>query len=192
MKTVIGVLMVPLIFINLFGDLISAIWLAVLGQWWAIGYGVLLLFSTLVLGIVMTFGLVFSAPAVALIERGRTILAFPLLFLSQVYTYAIITIWCTSVFIFFMSHTDRGTFWPLLIWSYGVALGPWEYMAQQELQGGVNEYSSMTTFFAQIGYILIAVILILAGGTFFQLATVFTAIMLVGMLIQTSAAYASL
>src|SRR5271170_5916661 len=189
MKTVIGVLMVPLIFTNLFGDLISAIWLAVLGQWWAIGYGVLLLFSTLVLGIVMTFGLVFSAPAVALIERGRTILAFPLLFLSQVYTYAIITIWCTSVFIFFMSHSDRGTFWPLLIWSYGVALGPWEYMAQQELQGGVNEYSSMTTFFAQIAYILIAVILILAGGTFFQLATVFTAIMLVGMLIQPSAAY---
>jgi len=119
-------------------------------------------------------------------------LAFPFLLLSQLYTFAVITAWCMFVFYFFMSRTGQDTFWPLLIWSYGVALGPWMYMAQKERQGGTGDASGMTTLFAQIAYIVMALVVIFGSATLIDLAMIFGAIMLVGMVVQTGIALAML
>ena len=181
----------PLMVLNAFGAVVSGLWLALLGVWWQIGYGVAALFLTFLLGIIMMPGLIFALPAAHLFEKGRTFLAFPFVLLSELYTYGVITAWCILVFYIFMSRANRETFWPLLIWSYGVALGPWAYMAEQEEQGGL-EAATMTTFFAEIAYVIMAVVLIFGDVTLVELGIVFVSVMIVGMLIQMRIAFASL
>lgn len=192
MQALVVVLMVPLMLLNFFGGIGSGIWLAILGEWWAIGYGLLGLFSHFLLSIVMAPGLFFAVPAAGLVEKGKRFLALPFILLSQLYTYAVITAWCMFVFYIFMSRANQETFWPLLIWSYGVALGPWMYMAQKEQQSGTGDFSAMTTFFAQVAYIVVALVVILGSGSLIDLAVIFGGVMLVGMLIQSGIAFAIL
>jgi len=178
--------MVPLILLNLLGDIVAGVWLAALGEWWAIGYGIAsMLFGTFLLGIAMMPGLAFGAPAVLLYEKGKTYLAFPLLVLSEFYTYALVSGWCLFVFFAFMSRANHHNAWPLLIWSYGAALGPWIYMAQQEQ----NDASSLTSFFGQVAYVVMALWLVIFGSTTLRgLALVFSAVMFTGMCIQIASA----
>lgn len=193
MEKLVMLLMVPLMLLNFFGGIGSGIWLAILGEWWAIGYGVVgLLLSHYLLAIIIMPGLLLAGPAVVLIEKGKTFLAFPFLLLSQLYTYAVISAWCMFVFYFFMRQAGQDTFWPLLIWSYGVALGPWMYMARKEQQVGTGDASAMTTFFAQVAYIVVALVVVLGSAALIDLAIIFGAIMLVAMLIQTGITLAML
>jgi hypothetical protein len=111
MQSLIAILTVPLMLLNFFGGIGSGIWLATLGQWWAIGYGVVGIFvSHFLLGIIMMPGLLFAAPAALLVDKGKFVLAFPLIFLSQLYTFAVIVIWCMAVFFFFMSRANFDSF----------------------------------------------------------------------------------
>jgi hypothetical protein len=38
------------------------VWLILLGQWWAIGYGISVLFAPLILGLIMAVGAIFAWP----------------------------------------------------------------------------------------------------------------------------------
>lgn len=192
MQALIALLVVPLMLLNFLGGTASGIWLAVLGEWWAIAYGIAALFSHFLLAFVMMPALIFIGPASFLHAKGRMFLAFPFVLLSQVYTYGVITAWCLFVFYFFISRASHDAFWPLLIWSYGVALGPWMYMTQKEQQGGSGDASLMTTFFAQVAYVVIALVVIFGEASLEELAVVFGGVMLVGMLVQTSIAFALL
>lgn len=185
MEKLVMLLMVPLMLLNFFGGIGSGIWLAILGEWWAIGYGIAGLLSHGLLSIIMVLGLLLAGPAFVLIEKGRTFLAFPFLLLSRLYTYAVISAWCMFVFYFFMRRADQDTFWPLLIWSYGIALGPWMYLVQEDQKGGTGDASAMITFFAQVAYIVVALVVIFGSAALIDLAIIFGAIMLVAMLIQS-------
>jgi uncharacterized membrane protein len=59
------------------------------------------------------------------------------------------------------------------------------YMAQKEQQGGAGDASAITTLFAQVAYIVMALLVIFGMPTVVELAMVSGAIMLVGILIQT-------
>jgi hypothetical protein len=173
--------------LNAFGGIVSGIWLVLLGQWWAIGYGISALFAPFFLGLILMVGIVFAAPAVALFANGRRYLALPFLLLNSFYTCAVITIWCVSVFVLFTSRATNTTVWPLLIWSFGAAVGPWAYMAQRESD---NEFASMTAFFAQVAYVVMVLTWIFeATITLSQTAAVFGVIMMIGSLFQTHLAY---
>ncbi len=185
--------MLPLMLLNFLGGIGSGIWLALLGQWWAVGYGITAIFlSHFFLSFIMMPGLIFGAPAAMLIQKGRLILAFPLVLLSQLYIYTVIVIWCLIIFFFFMSKANPNSFFPLLIWSYGVALGPLVYLAQQDRRGGGGEASSMTTFFAQIAYIVMALVAAFTRKPLLELAIIFSGIMLTGLFIQIGIAVAIL
>ena len=85
MQPVLSVLTIPLMFLNFFGGIASGIWLTILGQWWAIGYGIAGLFSSSsLLSLAMMPGLIFAAPASMLAQKGKLILAFPLMLLGAV------------------------------------------------------------------------------------------------------------
>jgi hypothetical protein len=189
-QTLLAILVAPLGLLNVFGDVVSGVWLAILGEWWAIGYGfAALATSTYLLSFAMMPGLLFASPGVALVERGRTLLALPFLFLNELYTCAVISIWCLFAFVLFMSRATHSSFWPLLIWSHGVAVGPWQYLAYQDARGG-NEFSAFTAILAQVAYVVMALALILGvATTTIQLGTIFVAIMIVGSLFMTGFAY---
>ena len=74
---------VPLSLVNIFGGIVSGIWLAILGEWGVIGTGVLaMLISGMALGIAMMPGLIFAVPAATMLENGNKIGGYIFLFLS--------------------------------------------------------------------------------------------------------------
>jgi hypothetical protein len=185
MQALLALVMIPLMLLNAFGGVAAGLWLALLGEWWALGVGLIAICSPFLLSIILAPGLLLLAPAGILLGKQRPFLAFPLLLLGYAYTCVVIAAWCILILIIFIARADADTFWPLLIWSYSVALGPWQYMAQKDEQAGAGDASTMTTLFAQVAYVVMAIFLVFSGPTLLELALVFGAVMFLGMLIQT-------
>jgi len=100
----------------------------------------------------MAPGLIFAVPAAACAERRSFLGAYCFLLLSSAYTFGIITVWCVAVMWFFLQRaTESDSLIPLLLWSYGVAIGPLGYMASKERE---NVASTFTVFFAALAYIV--------------------------------------
>jgi hypothetical protein len=150
MQALLALVMIPLMLLNAFGGVAAGLWLALLGEWWALGVGLIAICSPFLLSIILAPGLLLLAPAGILLGKQRPFLAFPLLLLGYAYTCVVIAAWCILILIIFIARADADTFWPLLIWSYSVALGPWQYMAQKDEQAGAGDASTMTTLFAQV------------------------------------------
>jgi len=177
----ITVLLIPIGFINMLGGIISGIWLVILGHWSPIGYGLLFLaFSSFGLGLAMMLGLIFAAPAAMMEERGNKFGSYFFGFLSVLYTYGVLTVWCLVVMTYFLKQADNDSVIPLLIWSYGVATGPIGWMAQKER----NEYSMISTFFIQAAYLISIVAILLVGVSMTDLMAIFGAVTLVGLVLQ--------
>jgi hypothetical protein len=167
-SALLQLLLLPLMLLNFFGALVAGIWLAVLGDWRAIGYGIASIFvSTFILGIALLPQSVLGAPAIWCYEKGYRVVGWIFGLLSAVYLYALITVWCGFVFWFFMSMSKSPhALFPLLLWSYGIATAPWSYMANKETQGGQDgSHSGFTVFFIQIGYLVMGSLIFFAGFT---------------------------
>jgi len=182
-------LSVPIMILNLLGGIISGIWLAILGEWGEIFRGILfMVVSSFAISIALMPSLLFAAPAAMAIEKGKKLLGMFFGSLSILYTIVLITVWCVWIMWLFVSSATDSSLIPLLIWSYGVALAPWMFLAQKDQQGGGNEYSIFTTFFAQISYIL-GMILFFLGATLGTIAVIFGIIMLIGGTLQVIIAF---
>ena len=60
--------------------------------------------------------------------------------ISSLYTAALIAAWGIGILAyFFRSRATAHSIIPLLIWSYGVASGPWSFLASKDQQGGGND-----------------------------------------------------
>lgn len=179
------VLSVPLGLLNLFGGVVAGIWLAILGKWGIIGYGVAALFvSGIGLGFAMIPGLLFAAPAVVLHEKGHKLGFYFFSFLGSLYTVVVLTAWCIAVLYFFGRQADPDSIIPVLLWSYGVATGPIAWMAQKETQGGGGEGAMMSTFFSQFAYVLVILAILLFGVSLLDVIVLFGVIMSVGLVFQ--------
>ena len=190
MNAIIMLIMIPLTWLNLFGGLVSGIWLAILGEWGTIGYGLIIIFvGTFFLGLALFPTALLTGPAAFFIERPKMVfLTYPFLFLGNLYVIALITVWCGGVLYFFDLRADVSSFIPTLIWSYGVALGPWQFMAQKEAQAGTGDGSVMTTFFAQVGFVVMILMAIFMPVSLANVMIVFIVIMLIGLVFQFTVA----
>jgi hypothetical protein len=178
-------LAVPLGLLNMLGGIVAGIWLAILGKWGIIGYGIAALFvSGFGLGIAMMPGLLFAAPAAALLEKGNKLGFYFFGFLSALYTVAILTVWCIAVLYFFARQADPSSIVPILLWSYGVATGPIGWMAQKEAQGGGGEGAMISTFFAQVAYVIVILAVLFFHVSVVDVAVLFGLIMVGGLLVQ--------
>jgi hypothetical protein len=184
-------LTVPIAILNMTGGIVSGIWLAILGEWGEIIRGIILI---VVSGFTISFalmpGLLFAGPAALAMEKSKKILGIFFGSLSVLYTVELITVWCILIMWFFVTSATERSLIPMLIWSYGVALAPWMWLAQKDQQGGGNEFSIFTTFFAQLSYIL-SMIMFFLGATLGAIAIIFGLIMLLGSILQMSIAFGS-
>lgn len=154
METLFKVFQLPIVVLNGFGFIISGIWLLVLGQWrWVVVGFLISMVASFVLGIALLPAMIFHGPTVYFAERKVTIGVYFFGFLSSVYICTLITAWSTGVTFYFLRDAPSHTFWPLLIWSYGVATSPWSYMAQRD-QSIASFYS---VFFMQVAFIVMMV-----------------------------------
>ena len=188
MKAIIGLftlLAIPLTMLNLFGGVVSGVWLAVLGDWGSIGYGLLaMIASSFVLAIAMMPSLLFAGPAIYFARKGVDILFFFFSFLGSLYIVALITVWSGGVLWFFAERATADSVIPILIWSFGVALAPWQWMAQKEMQAGEGQGSAVTVFFAQVAYLFAILMAIFGAFTFFDIMVMFGIVMLIGVFFQ--------
>ena len=178
-------LSIPIFIINMLGGLVSGIWLAVLREWGAIGTGVILFFiSTGMIGFLLMPSMIFIAPAALCAQKGKTLGLIILGALGNLYTVAIVTAWCCGILFLFMKDATATSLIPRLIWSYGLATGPWAYIASREGRGGGGEAASIGTFFAELAYLVIILLVIFTPLSFLGAIQVFGAVMAVGFIFQ--------
>lgn len=151
---ILEILCVPIMILNFGGGIIGGIWLAFLGQWRLIGIGVLLLITShWILSIFMLPGIPIAGIAAYFYEKKNP-LGHLFGFLSQLYTNILIVGTCVLSF-FICSSFYKGTvdfgYIPFLLWSWGMALGPWQFFSSKEPD---NEFSTITLFSASIFYLL--------------------------------------
>jgi hypothetical protein len=187
----INIFAIPLVFLNLLGGIISGIWLAYLGQWWALGYGfAALLVSTFSLSFALLPGILLAAPGAYFFEKGYKLPMYFFGFLSGLYTIALISAWCILVLWLYVQRAEHNTLLPLLIWSFGTATGPWGYMANKENQGGESYASTILAIFSQIGYVVMAVMVFFFRVSFLDITIAFCLVMLIALFIQVALAIA--
>lgn len=177
---------VPLMILNMLGGVVSGIWLVFLGEWGAVGRGALLFCtSTFLLSFALMPSILFTTPALYYAERGKT---FGLVFfsaLSNLYILALVMGWCYVILSHFMKDATESSLIPRLIWSYGVATGPWAYMASKD-QGpaGEGSTSALTVFFAEVAYLLIMLLVVFTPISLLGAIKVFGSFMLAGWVAQ--------
>ncbi len=177
-------LALPLGIILMVGIVGALVWLAILGEWGLIGYGIAaLIFSSLCLGIAMMPGLLLAAPAAALEEAGNKFWSYVLGFLSILYTSAVLTVWCMALLYFFATQANTESIIPALIWSFGVATIPLVQLAENDFQSG-NESTYITTLVAQMAYVLAIISVLFFRMSFLEVTVLFGVVMFVGYLIQ--------
>ena len=181
---IISGLSIPIVFLNLLGGIISGVWLAILGEWGEIIRGLgFLVVSGFAISFALMPGLLLAAPGLIAIKKGKKVLGTLLASINIFYTFGLITMWCVWVLWLFVDSATKSSLIPLLIWSYGVAVGPWMWLAQKDQEGGGNDFSIMSTFFAEVSYI-IAMIMYFIGATIETIALVFGAIMFCAAIFQ--------
>jgi len=151
---ILGVLIIPILFLNLLGGIIAGIWLAFLGEWRLIFIGIILLFTShFYLSILMLPSMIFI-PIVAKLGEKKNPLLYLFGFLSQFYTNLLIIGTCAFAFFictrFYDGESKFGVI-PYLLWSWGMALGPWQFFQSKEPD---NEFSAITLLSATIFYFL--------------------------------------
>ena len=183
MQALMTLLMAPLAVLNSFGVIASGVWLAILGEWVGIGWGLLaIMVGAFICAFLLLPGLIAFAPAAWMMEKGGilTMLGYAIGVVGLLWTYIVMSAWGMFSFDFFIARADAGSHIPYLIWAYGVATAPWAYMASKE----DNVYAGITVFFLQIA----AAVGIFTIG-FSQLSSmsiflVFVSIMLIGFIIN--------
>ena len=194
MKALTGLitaLSIPLMILNMLGGIVAGIWLAILGDWTTIGAGILIFFvSTSILGFVIIPSILLAVPAALCAEKGKTFGLVCFGALSSLYILTVITLWCCGILFFFVRDATASSLIPRLLWSYGLATGPWAYMAGKDVQGGGNEgfASMLATFLAQLAYASIMILVIFTTITLLGAIKVFAGFMAVALVIQVTLA----
>ena len=136
----------------------------------------------------MTLGLVFSAPAIAMHERGNVTSAYILTFLSLAYSVTVLTAWCVFVFALYAAHADKNSLIPVLIWSYSVATTPVVVLAHYDLRRGVQN-SGTLAFFTFFSCIIVSLEIFTEGFSLPTVSSIFGSVMFIALLILLSDFY---
>ncbi|MDD5746208.1 MAG: hypothetical protein PHO30_02980 [Candidatus Omnitrophica bacterium] len=175
---ILGVLTIPILFLNLLGGIIAGIWLAFLGEWRLIFIGIILLFTShFYLSILMLPSMIFI-PIVASLREKKNPLLYLFGFLSQFYTNLLIIGTCALAFFIctrFYGGESKFRVIPYLLWSWGMALGPWQFFQSKEPD---NEFSAITLFSATIFYFLFLISLFLGPIFVFLIIVLFLLVQL--------------
>jgi hypothetical protein len=175
---------VPLGLLNMLIGMVAGVWLAVLGRWDLIGYGIvaIIIAGLIAAALARRPGLLLDVPA-ARRTRGRALLIGFMSFLGSLYRVAVITAWCLAVLYFFAWRAGGNSLVPALVWSYAIAAGPIVWMDQNEIQGGGGRNAAVATLFAQVAYVLVLLAILVYEVALEQGAMLFAAIMGIGLVV---------
>jgi hypothetical protein len=140
---------------------VAVVWLALLGEWWALGAALVALVAPVVLSVLLLPGLGLAAVAARITagprDAPRRLLTLVVALAALVYAAALITAWCMGAFTFLMSRASADTWIPLLLLSYAVGTGPWKALARRELRAG-RRGDVIQTLFLQFAALLVMIV----------------------------------
>jgi len=160
----VGVLVIPLLILNIFSGAVGGVWLAIVGEWRLMLYGVVLM-------VVMPWmWIVASLPAMGLVaafgglgeKYDRPLLAVFAGAVFAVWSMALVVAWVAFVFLQFTDTAGQSPVIPLLLWGYATVNAPLASMASKEPADSTGTW--MALLLADLTYILLS-ILLLAGAT---------------------------
>jgi hypothetical protein len=127
-------------------------------------------------------GMIVTFPAIFLMDKGGILkaLGFLVAMVGVIWTYVVMSGWGIFSFNYFVNISDADSYIPYLIWAYGVAIGPWAYMASKEANG----YSTISVFFLQVAAITTMLILAFTNMSGSAIVLTFLGIMTVGYVIN--------
>jgi hypothetical protein len=164
MQALMLALMVPLMLLNMLSGVVGGVWLATRGEWALIGGGVAyMLIGALLVSLALLPGSMFAAPALALLNRGRVVIAAIVGLPGALWTHAVLAAACVVVFFFVTANPDWRSLWPYLLWGHAVALAPWAYLANKDEQAG-NQNAQVPLFFAGLGLLSMMIGVLMNGG----------------------------
>jgi len=170
MPALIILLIIPFVIINSLGGIISGVWLAFLGEWWALGVGVVVLVAGhYLMPLSLAPQVVALGPAILLLKKSK-ILAAPFFFFGIVITNLVVSGWCLAIFWYYLSRSSEDSQIPFLLWSYGIATTPWLRMDD-------SVASNFSSFFALTAYIVAMIIALFFHTDFADIVYVFLSIM---------------
>lgn len=151
---IVSIFGIPIMFLNMVGGIVGGIWLAILGEWRLLGIGILLVFILpSILSLLMMPGLAISVFTVILYEKKNP-LRHIVGYIAQLYTNILIVLTCIFAFFicssYYAGNIELG-YIPYLLWSWGMALGPWQFFASKEPD---NEFTAITLFSASVFYFI--------------------------------------
>ncbi|WP_342315556.1 hypothetical protein [Lysobacter sp. FW306-1B-D06B] len=187
MKRLLEVGAVALMVLNMLGGVVAGIWLAIIGSWGAIGWGLVFAFGgSFIISIALMPSLLLVAPIIGFTKKGWGAGALAFGALNMLYTFAVMTAWCAGMYIFFASRIGEDAGLPYLLWAYGAATAPIAHMASKDN----NENSVLTALIAQVAFVL-AIISGLLTSSHVVALLVLACMMLAGLGLQLFIAYAT-
>ncbi|MFC1661403.1 hypothetical protein ACFL3S_08150 [Gemmatimonadota bacterium] len=180
--------------LNGIGGLAGGMWLIYTSAWRPLFGGVLILaFSDLLIGLGLLPSFALRAAGRSFARRGSV---WGLVFtwvLSNTYLALVTTSWCLLVLFLFVSGAHSTfSFLTTALWSFGVALGPWQFLQTRMARRGKRVRSSVLTAFAQLAFVSVILTGLFAGVSFPLFARVFLVVMTVAIPIQMEFAYVDL
>lgn len=156
---IVQLLSLPIIILNTIGVVVTIVWLGYLGEWWALGYGlVLMLVGTHALGLVLIPGMVLAGISARYLDKGNMAVSIIATAMHCAYTLFIMGIWVYFIFHLFLNHGSVGeAYTPLLIMCFLASTGPWDYMLSKEPN------DSMSSTISTMAVNLACLIIILLG-----------------------------
>jgi uncharacterized tellurite resistance protein B-like protein len=153
---IVGILLIPILLLNIFGGLVTGIILAIGGDWAPLLLGLLFMFvGVFIISILMLPSLIVMGLAIFFANRKSRLGVGFCVLASQALIYAIMFGVSYVVFGTILESSSEANEIVLLIWSFVVATTPWNYMASKEQD---NEGTQLTLFASQIGLFAVLVL----------------------------------
>lgn len=186
LEWLVAVVSLPLLLLNMVGGIAALIWLAVLGQWNIVILGVLFsFFGYWLVSILLIPSMALILPVTYFAERKNIIGLSVTGFVNLAYTMAIIGGVSYCVYYTFTGNLSAHYLLPAVIWSYSAAMAPWTYMASKEDRSNGFDATTNTLYFAQLGLIVVSVLVAFFNFSLVGSFTIFGYIMIIPLLIQT-------
>lgn len=162
-------IMILLGILDLVGVAVSSIWLALIGQWWALGAGLVgICVHFLLFSILWQFIFWLSQRTRVLYFQGKFVLAAIMAGVTLLCISTLFAAWGIASLYFFVSRATENSLIPLLIWSYCIAVMSWvvffgNFGTPRFIDANSNTIG-LTMFFYRLGYLIGIVFFFLMGS----------------------------
>lgn len=185
----LGILMLPLFILTLFGGIVAEIWLLCIGEWETACLGLAFFFvKRYLLSLFFLPTLLFAPLTIRNAERKNWSGTFLFGTLTQLVTHVGIIAWCIGIMLLFLWQSTTSSWLPCLILAYSISTGALSQAAAADAKRNPDtSLASTTTSFAMFAYIIVILFAIFSEISILSILIIFGCCMTISFLLGTAA-----